>query len=202
MRVLQFRPRKLHSRLEASRVLLVLAVLSFPTATHSLAGDGGRARSAITLGGGAVAPFAYIVFCLSNPSDCEPTPGETKIDASAFKGDLVSRVNKAVNEQIIPRNDSGLDTWQADVMSGDCEDYVLTKRRRLVAEGVPTRSLRIAVGRLSSGEGHAVLVVATNNADMILDNRFDKIVDWRSSDVRIMKIQSADNPKLWFNVEI
>lgn len=77
---------------------------------------------------------------------------------------------------------------------------MLTKRRRLVALGVSARALRVAVGRTPSGEGHAVLVVATDRGDMIMDNRFDKIVGWKASDIHILKIQSAENPKLWFEV--
>jgi len=60
-----------------------------------------------------------------------------------------------------------VDYWTipADGMA-DCEDCALAKRKALIALGLPHRALRIAIGRLPSGEAHAVLSVSTDRATM------------------------------------
>ncbi len=54
---------------------------------------------------------------------------------------------------------------------GDCEDYVLLKRRMLMQAGWPREALLITVVRDKKGEGHAVLTVKTDKGDFILDNQ-------------------------------
>jgi predicted transglutaminase-like cysteine proteinase len=80
---------------------------------------------------------------------------------------------------IRPAGEAGdRDRWEADVAAGDCEDYALTKRRKLIALGWSARALRIAVARTASVEGHAVLVVATSQGDLVLDNCTMAVRGW------------------------
>lgn len=83
-------------------------------------------------------------------------------------------------------------------VSGDCEDYAITKRHKLIAQGWPIRSLRLAVARTAWGEGHAVLVVKTSDGDLVLDNLTSAIKPFQKSGLRFLKIQSEDNPRMWF----
>jgi len=53
---------------------------------------------------------------------------------------------------------------------GDCEDYVLLKRRMLIQSGWPREALLVTVVRNEKDEGHAVLTVTTDKGDYILDN--------------------------------
>lgn len=53
--------------------------------------------------------------------------------------------------------------------TGDCEDYVLEKRKRLIDAGVPHQDLRIGVVNLPSGTSHAVLVVRDGETDWVSD---------------------------------
>ena len=54
---------------------------------------------------------------------------------------------------------------------GDCEDYVLLKRRMLMQAGWPREALLITVVRDKKGDGHAVLTVKTNRGEFVLDNQ-------------------------------
>ena len=54
---------------------------------------------------------------------------------------------------------------------GDCEDYVLLKRRMLMQAGWPREALLITVVRDKNGDGHAVLTVKTDKGEYILDNQ-------------------------------
>ncbi len=160
------------------------------------------ASSFIKASRATLAPFAFIRFCRSNQSDCEADRGASIVEMTAENRRTLQAVNASVNRSIKPVNDSPAqgDVWSADVTSGDCEDFALIKRRQLVAQGWPARSLRIAVARTRSGEGHAVLVVKTSEGDLVLDNRFSTIRAWDKTDLSWEKIQSGDNPRLWFGI--
>ncbi len=148
-----------------------------------------------------LAPFAQIRFCVQNPADCRSSGGAANETLDGAKRRELARVNADVNRAIRPTSDAAdQDEWQAGVSSGDCEDYALTKRRRLIEQGWSPRALRIAVAKTAAGEGHAVLVVRTSEGDLVLDNRHDAIRPVQRSGLRWLKIQSGDNPILWFDV--
>lgn len=80
-------------------------------------------------------------------------------------------VHLAVNSQIAFVPDRGTDTWEHEVVQGDCEDYVLTKRKRLLDMGFHPKNLRIALAKTAISDLHAVLVVDTDQGEYIADNR-------------------------------
>ncbi|SDO93300.1 Predicted transglutaminase-like cysteine proteinase [Aureimonas jatrophae] len=143
-------------------------------------------------------PFAFSRFCVTNPDDCRRYP-EAEVNWSGADRALVTRINTGINRSITPRNDIG-DDWEADVAAGDCEDFALTKRRALIASGIPASALRIAVARTAAGEGHAVLVIRTTSGDLVLDNRTNRITPWRQTDLTWLKVSSAEDPRIWLVV--
>jgi predicted transglutaminase-like cysteine proteinase len=96
-----------------------------------------------------------------------------------------------------PVYDKGDDTGSAGGGAGDCEDFALTKRRKLIQQGIPASALRIAVAMTPSGEGHAVLLVRTRAGDFVLDNRTNRMLKWNQTDLSWVKIASAENPMIW-----
>ena len=77
------------------------------------------------------------------------------------------RVNRWVNETIKPRTDlehyGVVERWSyPDDGYGDCEDYVLLKRRMLIQSGWPRGVLLVTVVRDTKDKGHAVLTVSTD----------------------------------------
>lgn len=157
-----------------------------------------RSLVRISEGSNTLAPFAYIRFCVDNPDDCRPS-APTTVSWDKPTRALIASANRRVNHSIRAVNEAG-DRWTAGRKSGDCEDFALTKRRDLLALGIPGSALRMAVALTPSGEGHAVLVVSTNDGDVVLDNRFDRILAWHKTDLSWLKIASADNPKIWRSV--
>jgi predicted transglutaminase-like cysteine proteinase len=115
----------------------------------------------------AAEPIAFSIYCMDHIEEC-PTKGPGFVRYSPTLMQLVSRVQTQVNGAIKPRRET-VDTWSADVSSGDCDDYVMTKRRRLIRAGVPATAMRIVVSR-RSGEGHVVLVLKTDRGEIVLDN--------------------------------
>ena len=71
-----------------------------------------------------------------------------------------------------------LDYWTARIEqfnAGDCDDYALSKRRRLLAAGVPYQCLFPTICTVGD-EGHLVLIVRTNICDLLLDNIEQRVV--------------------------
>ena len=109
------------------------------------------------------------------------------------------RVNKWVNETIKPMTDMDhwgvIEKWSLPTDGyGDCEDYVLLKRKMLIDAGWPREALLITVVRDKKGEGHAVLTVKTDKGEYILDNQNENVVAWTETGYRFVKRQSQSDP--------
>jgi predicted transglutaminase-like cysteine proteinase len=151
----------------------------------------------------AFQPLAHTLFCLREPDECRVRRMAFRPRAFALTQerwqDLVS-VNRGVNRAIAPRayKPAALrDTWSVEPKSGDCNDYAVTKRHRLLALGWPSRALLLAVVRTPRGEGHLVLVVRTSKGDVVLDNLRSDIAPWTRMGYDWLQIQSPRNPQYW-----
>lgn len=118
--------------------------------------------------------------------------------------DLV-HVNKWVNEAIKPLTDlehwGVIERWSyPDDGYGDCEDYVLLKRRMLIQSGWPREALLVTVVRDKENKTHAVLTVTTDKGDYILDNQNDDILLWSETGYRFVKRQSQSDPSVWVSL--
>ncbi|HZY69282.1 MAG TPA: transglutaminase-like cysteine peptidase [Devosia sp.] len=143
----------------------------------------------------ADAPVGFQLMCLKMPQECRGG-GKSVIDAEPSTMSLLKRVNLEVNGSIRPKRDGRVDQWSVGVSQGDCEDYVLTKRRLLRKAGLPPSALRIASVKTRAGEAHAVLVVRTTSGDYVLDNLTDAIRPLPKSGYRVSAMSSSD-PRVW-----
>src|SRR5690606_23222094 len=113
--------------------------------------------------------------------------------------------NNAMNSAIVPITD--LDYYQVGELwtypdgYGDCEDFVLAKRRLLIEQGWDPSTLLIAVVRQSNGDGHAVLMVRTDRGDLVLDNLDSMIRVWSDTPYQFIKRQSQANPGEWVLID-
>jgi predicted transglutaminase-like cysteine proteinase len=117
----------------------------------------------------------------------------------------IVRVNDTVNRNVKPMSDFdhyGKDEVWAypDDGFGDCEDYVLEKRRELMREGISPSDLLITVVKKKDGEGHAVLTVRTGRGDYILDNLTNEVKPWTSTPYRYLKRQATDDTGRWVTI--
>ncbi len=150
------------------------------------------------LAAGKNAPLGYQLLCLKNPNALEcKGGGKAQISITTDVMATLKRVNSQVNRSIKPKYDtSGVDVWTANASAGDCEDYVLTKRRALVKAGIPASSLRIAYVKTRKGEDHAILVIKTNGKDLVLDNLTATIKPLSQTGYRVVSMSGA-NPRRW-----
>ncbi len=93
-----------------------------------------------------------------------------------------------------------VEMWTYPAGKGDCEDYVLLKRRMLIERGWPESTLLITVVRDENNEGHAVLTVRTDSGDLVLDNKRQDIVRWTETPYTFIKQQSDRNPLVWISL--
>lgn len=141
------------------------------------------------------APIGYQLLCLEKPSECRGG-GASVVKANAETVGLLKRINRNINAAIVPRSDGSSDRWAANATTGDCEDYVLAKRRALINAGLPPSALRIAHVKTPSGEGHAVLVVRTTAGNFVLDNLDGRVRDLAQIGYQIISMSGA-NPREW-----
>ncbi len=157
----------------------------------------------ISLGESAKAPIGWVEFCIEYDPECKTKPSQARdvvLSTQAWKD--LDRVNLWVNSHVKPMTDMEhwgvVERWNyPDDGYGDCEDYVLLKRRMLVQAGWPREALLITVVRDRHGDGHAVLTVKTDKGEFILDNQNDQILLWADTGYRFVKRQSQSDPNVW-----
>lgn len=118
---------------------------------------------------------------------------------------LLTSTNDRINRAISERTDQEIygvsEYWalplESGVTSGDCEDYALEKRHALIAAGVPAEALSIAVVQTVRGDTHAVLLVATDHGEYVLDNLSAWVVPWTQAGYTWRERQVAGSPSQW-----
>jgi predicted transglutaminase-like cysteine proteinase len=156
--------------------------------------------------GDTLPPIGYVTFCRDNRSECRPAQRfADRIQLTAAKLEEIEKVNDAVNAAVAPITDLELygkpEVWAyPSGNKGDCEDYVLLKRRLLIARDYPESALLITVVRDENNEGHAILTVRTDHGDMILDNKRREVMRWADTPYTFVKRQSERNPLLWISL--
>jgi predicted transglutaminase-like cysteine proteinase len=157
----------------------------------------------ITVGEITRAPIGWVEFCVEYDPECKTKPSAARdvvLSGQAWKD--LQRINLWVNTHVKPMTDMEhwgvVERWNyPDDGYGDCEDYVLQKRKMLMQSGWPREALLITVVRDKNGDGHAVLTVKTDKGEYILDNQTDDVVLWSETGYRFVKRQSQSDPNVW-----
>jgi predicted transglutaminase-like cysteine proteinase len=149
------------------------------------------------------APIGWLEFCTAHKTDCASKPSAPRDVVLTPKAwtDML-KVNAWVNESIKPITDFEhwglIESWNyPEDGYGDCEDYVLLKRRMLMQAGWPREALLITVVRDKKGDGHAVLTVKTDRGEFVLDNQEPEVLPWTKTGYRFVKRQSQFDPNTW-----
>lgn len=154
------------------------------------------------------APSAEATQTMTSPAAASAEAGASLImDSRAWA--TVNRVNTKVNRDIIRKTDianNGVEErWSTPLEDGtkfgDCEDYVLEKRRALISEGFPPSALSIAVVTTPWNDTHAVLLVAGDKGEYVLDNLSPWVVPWNETPYTFRKRQVAGDAFRWARVE-
>jgi predicted transglutaminase-like cysteine proteinase len=150
-----------------------------------------------------LAPMNFVKFCMKNDAECSTDAGERALPPVDDAMAMLRQVNISVNESIAPMRkptDPMTANWTISPSAGDCNDYAVTKRHRLVAMGWPQSSLRLAVVRIDGGQGHLVLVARLPDGDVVLDNLSSTVRPWNSLGYEWISMQSGTDPHFWVNI--
>lgn len=152
--------------------------------------------------GQSLPPIGFVKFCAANPEECRSVGRNSKrVSLTPDDWKTLYQVNRSVNAAIKPVSDLDLygeeERWVYPTTAGDCEDYLLLKKRELEKLGFRSGALLITVVLDENGAGHAVLTVATDNGDYILDNRREDIRLWKDTGYTYLKRQSPEDPRRW-----
>jgi predicted transglutaminase-like cysteine proteinase len=112
-------------------------------------------------------------------------------------------INEMVNSAITPATGKTPLVnrhWSIDPVVGDCNDYAVTKRHRLLEAGWPSSAVLLAeVKLITTGEHHLILIVRGRTADWVLDNRrsaVEKLSATRNEYI-LYRVESTEDPKFW-----
>ncbi|MBK3745338.1 transglutaminase-like cysteine peptidase [Paraburkholderia aspalathi] len=172
-------------------------LLAFGAGVPAQAGQWSQAGGLTTI------PYGHKDYCDRNPGDCKPHKVLPPLKMSAALWKRLQNVNLSVNRAIKPKSDMEIygkrDFWTTPAKGvGDCEDYVLLKRAKLLAAGISPSQLLITM--VQGSEAHVVLTVRTGEGDYILDNLRNEILPVEKTSYRYIKIQAAHHAGLWVTI--
>jgi predicted transglutaminase-like cysteine proteinase len=174
-------------RLHPTMLALALMLVGSGSEAQTTAVLPSASRSVATRNHPVTPVPGWIRFCKQWPEECAVDPSEPATVALTPQAwQTITRVNRQVNAAVNPITDHehwGVeDHWNfAEDGYGDCEDYQLVKRKRLVAAGFPRRALRLTAVIDEDGAPHAVMMVRTDRGDFILDNKRNAVLPWRQT---------------------
>jgi predicted transglutaminase-like cysteine proteinase len=183
-------------------LIIAAAVLAPAHAGHSASTP---SRSMVT-GNVTSQPIGHYEFCKSLPQECDiRNRPATPPKVTAHGWTMVRDINASVNHAIVPMTDEQIygreEVWAYPVDLGDCEDFVLLKRKKLMEAGFSAADLLITVVRKPDGEGHAVLTVRSQTGDFVLDNLNDDVKLWSDTRYSFLKRQSSTDSGRWVTIE-
>jgi predicted transglutaminase-like cysteine proteinase len=172
-----------------------------------IAGQAAMALPAnIPIAGTTNQPIGHYEFCKVYSGECDrigDDNGPLVLTEATWK--TVLNVNYTVNSSIEPMTDMEIygveERWTYPRSVGDCEDYVLLKRKMLIEAGISASDLLITVVLQPNGEGHAVLTVRTDRGDFVLDNMRNKVLLWSETEYRFLKRQSSEHAGKWMKLQ-
>ncbi|MEZ2407231.1 putative transglutaminase-like cysteine proteinase [Bosea sp. OAE752] len=208
-------------RIRARLILSIVALLAHFSMPISSAAAGATQAEGLPvaepaafarIGGQAKPMIGWTLFCQAQPLECSETRlAPVAVILTPGSWAELNAINALANKQIKPIGDDdhygiskmGVPNWWTypDDGSGNCNDYVLLKRRLLIEAGWPKSALLMTVVVTPEGEGHLVLTVRTDRGDLILDNVREKILVWNKVGYRFVKRQSAANHNVWLSIE-
>ena len=145
-------------------------------------------------------------FCARTPDQCPVPDGKHKVvNLDNATWDLLVRINLHMNNSIKAMTDAdhyGVPEYWTIATDGygDCEDVALTKRKALIGMGLPSSALRIAVVITQRDERHAVLTVATDRGDYVLDNLNEEVLPWTKLGYIWLARQDPDRRLGWVTI--
>jgi len=166
----------------------------------------GAAQQAYAMATGAetTQPFGHYAFCQANRGQCGHMRASDPLAMTDIVWAQLEAINRQVNDSVAAFTDFQIygqeEYWAYPTNSGDCEDFVLLKRRLLAEAGIPLGNLLVTMVYLPDGQAHAVLTVRTDRGDFVLDNMRSDVRLWTETGYRFVKRQSTRDSGAWVSI--
>ncbi|MDD9908719.1 MAG: transglutaminase-like cysteine peptidase [Ahrensia sp.] len=184
----------------ATLVVLISCNAAAADALHRNPDQPANAANMMTFGRTSV-PIGAYSYCERYAARCRYRKLKEKETLTRQAWDMIVKVNYTVNRSVEPMTDREIfgveERWELPGNVGDCEDYVLEKKRRLTKLGIAPGAMRVTVVFDADNGGHAVLTVVTDRGDFILDNNNDKVKRWQDAELTYLKRQSPGDLTRW-----
>ncbi|NML75210.1 transglutaminase-like cysteine peptidase [Rhizobium sp. S-51] len=190
----------------SSRALAVALVMLGVSAPMNTAMTAPKPQFSMQTGSVTSQPIGHYEFCKQHHAECAIRTKSAALPRLTPHGwDIVRDVNRDVNASITPMTDAEAfgreEVWSYPVDVGDCEDFVLLKRQKLIKAGFSAADLLITVVRKPDGEGHAVLTLRSAQGDFVLDNLVDDVKLWTDTPYTYLKRQASFDTGRWVTIE-
>lgn len=187
-----------------TKKLAAFGVCVFMAVPAAFAAGNGNPPDSMLVGDRTSQPIGHYEFCKDRPEECGATPDAPPVQLTPARWAQLTGVNTRVNTKIKPVPDMEIwgraEVWSYPDIMGDCEDYVLLKRRQLMHLGWPASVLLITVVRQVNGDGHAVLTVRTDGGDYVLDNLEPSVLLWTRTPYQYVKRVSETDAGRWVSI--
>ena len=179
---------------------LTISISTFAGATFA------QSAASMVITSETTQPIGHYELCQRLPSECRVLRNNVNaVKLNQANWSRIIDVNAAVNSMIKPVTDQDMwgkeEVWSYPANKGDCEDYVLLKRKLLMKAGFAEGNLLITVVRQQDGSGHAVLTIATDQGDYVLDNLRGEVRLWSQTGYAFLKRQSSANSGRWVGID-
>lgn len=191
------------NRSRAFAALLVVIGVSAPAGAGFTAP---KTLLSMTTGSVTSQPIGHYEFCRLHRDECNVKSKPGALPRLTPHGwDVVREINLSVNSTITPVTDADAygreEVWAYPVDAGDCEDFVLMKREKMMEAGFSPADLLITVVRKPDGEGHAVLTLRSAQGDFVLDNLVNDVKLWTETPYTYLKRQASFDTGRWVTIE-
>lgn len=183
------------------RIVFVAALFLMPITTASHAVDAtSPTEGVLPLRSAISAPSGARALCETYAWACASATSTAPVGAAQIE--MVVKINRAANRQIRPVSDEQqyrvAEKWALPTArGGDCEDYALFKKAKLIEAGISPDRLLLASVLDRRGGSHAVLVLRADGADLVLDNLTNSVKRWDKTGYTFLRMQDPRDPQSW-----
>jgi predicted transglutaminase-like cysteine proteinase len=159
------------------------------------------APTEMPIGAATVQPIGAMLFCKANAGECaDKAPAITRVEMTDQRLDQLRAVQEEVNRRINPTGGVEVAWHYAANGRGTCVQYAMEKRRELIGLGWPAAALQLATVTTRRGEGHLVLVAATTQGELVLDNLRHDVTPWQVLPYRWIARQQGASLAQWVSI--
>jgi predicted transglutaminase-like cysteine proteinase len=193
-------PRQ-HMRVLACATLLAIGIPVLPAQSQTLTATPVRL---IPQGQVVSAPRGAAHLCATYSWACVSS-GRRNSQITPDQLSEANRINQRINRSVRQVSDlqqyGREDVWALPTaLGGDCEDIALLKKLELIQAGLPPERLLLATVLDRNRQGHAVLVLRTDQGYYVLDNLTNEMRQWVHTGYTFMRMQNPDAPSTWVSV--